>query len=128
MIVPSAHPRRDALVALLRGYEGNPVLERLERNRLLNWIEVLMLIHREKSVVASRDAIAAHRDAVQADRDAVARERDVAAAARDDLAERLASVQATLRELEERHRALEARWYTRAGTWVGERLDRRRRT
>jgi len=61
VLLPSAHPRRDALVTHLRVYHENPLLARMEENRLRLFLEVRRLHEREASVAALRDAFAAER-------------------------------------------------------------------
>jgi hypothetical protein len=61
VLFPSAHPRRDPLVAHLCVYHENPLLARLEENRLRLFLEVRRLLDREASVAALHDALTAEK-------------------------------------------------------------------
>ena len=131
VLFPSAHPRRAELLEVLRPYAQNPLVARLEENRLRNWVEVLMLLAREELTLTDLHATRAHRDALGRDLEAVRHERallhserDAARTERDQLAARLAEVEQRLAEVEQRHQRLAERWYAKAGTWVDSRRRR----
>jgi hypothetical protein len=43
ILIPTNHPQHDALHAIFAPYDRNPLLERLENNRLRNYLRVIEL-------------------------------------------------------------------------------------
>lgn len=120
-----SHPRRDALRALLAVYDRNPILARLEDNRLRNYLQVIalqdLLARVEAARAADHVALAVEREAHEVEREARAAERiEREALATESRArgERIGALERRVEELEERVRALEGQWYHRYGVRV----------
>lgn len=136
VLVPVTHPRHDAIVAAVRAHDRDPLLARLEENRLRNYLHVLQLQDQERSIVAHRDAVvadrdtlretiaamAAHAEALRADLTALRAECDALRADGDVLRADRDARRDAAHALEQKLAALEARWYARLGGGIERRL------
>ncbi len=136
VLFDAAHPRRDALRALLDAYDQNPLLARLEENRLRNYLQVIALQDRlgvvEAERAAERGAHQLEREAQRAENERLVGEVRARAAQVATLERRGAELAARVAELEAHVAELEAQWYHRYGARlsraVGLAVDRAART
>lgn len=111
VVVSREHPHREAIAALLRHYHRDPLLARLEENRLRNYLQVIAL----------QDAMAATARAHEAAL-LVEKQRGEAtlAAGETKWAAEKAALETHIRELNGRIAQLEGRWYHRYGARIDE--------
>jgi len=111
VLFPKHHPKRDALVEHLRPYHQNPLLRRLEENRLRNYLRVIALQDWSASLEARQMAEARRAEEALEERDRLRLETE-------RLAEENSVLKRELADLRDELSGERGQWYSKLGSKV----------